>query len=220
MVEAAEVTHEVEGEVMEGTVTAVEMAMVAVTVATAVVMEAMAVVTEAMAIVMEAMVVVTEATVAVMEAMVAVAETVGTSHGVMVVAVAMGEEGEIVIAVEGVVAVMAEGMVKATAVAEGAAAETALVVMETKEEDIGTVVGALPLEVVEDTLLAEGVAVMVGKVEEVIRAGRKPQPPSSHMLYPTKLNLTFLVHKITINFHRIKIKITNTFSFPKCDTVT
>lgn len=81
---------------------------------------------------------------------------------------------------------------------------------------------------------------MVGKVEEVIRAGehqphrehhviyynddviagRKPQPPSSHMLYPTKLNLTFLVHKITINFHRIKIKITNTFSFPKCGTVT
>ena len=70
---------------------------------------------------------------------------------------------------------------------------------------------------------------MVGEVEEVIKgeyqehhviycnddviAGREPQPPASHMFYPMKLNLTFLVHKI-INFHRIKIKIINTFLFP------
>ena len=47
---------------------------------------------------------------------------------------------------------------------------------------------------------------MIYHNDDVI-AGREPRPPASHIFYPTKLNLTFLVHKRTINFHRIKIKI-------------
>ena len=68
------------------------------------------------------------------------------------------------------------------------------------------------------------VEVITDEVEEVIRAGeyrsyrviyynddvitgREPHSSANnHMLYPKKLNLTFLVHKIPINFHSTKLK--------------